>query len=245
MTVTQVVVVVLAAALAAVVKGTTGMGYPLTLIPVLALFIDISDAVVIVAPSNLYLNASISWSLRGERHNARTLRPFVLTGAVGAAIGAVLLEFLPDRTLRLFVVSVIVVFVANRFRRQSTELSPKLADRLAVPVGGIAGFSQGAAGLSGPLVIPWFMSLGLSRDTYIFCITWTFALTGLVQVVVFAIQGTFTMRLLLLGLALIPVALVMLPVGVLIRERISVELFERAVVGLLVISAASIVIRLF
>jgi uncharacterized membrane protein YfcA len=243
-TVTQIVIVVLAAAVAAVVKGTTGMGYPLTLIPVLALFIDISDAVVIVAPSNLYLNASISWSLRGERHNARTLRPFVLTGAVGAALGAVLLELLPDRTLRLFVVAVIVVFVVNRFRGEGTGLSPRLADRLAAPVGGVAGFSQGAAGLSGPLVIPWFLSLGLSRDTYIFCITWTFALTGMVQIVVFAIQGTFTLRLLLLGLGLIPVALAMLPIGVLIRERISVQVFERAVVGMLIISAASIVIRL-
>jgi uncharacterized membrane protein YfcA len=239
-----VIVALVAAAIASLIKSTTGMGYPLVLIPVLALFMDITDAVVIVAPSNLYLNGLVAWNVRGYRHEARTLRPFVTAGLIGAAIGAILLPVAPDRALRWLVVGVIAFFVVNRLRGERRVLSPKLADRLAVPVGGTAGLLQGAAGLSGPIVIPWFLSLGLPRDTYIYCITTVFALTGTTQLLVFAVQGTFTLRLFTLGVALIPVALLITPLGIRLRERIPLLVFERAVVALLIASAASIVVRL-
>jgi len=244
MSTTEVVVVLAAAAIAAMVKGTTGMGYPLVLIPVLALFIDVADAVVIVAPSNLYLNASMAWTVRQHRHHARTLRPFVAGGLGGAALGAILLSSLPDRTLRWLLVGVIVLFVLNRVLGERTDLAADLAARLAAPVGAVAGFFQGASGLSGPIVVPWFLSLGLSRETYIFCITTAFGYAGAMQLVVFAVQGTFTVNLFLLGLALIPIALASMPVGVRFRQRIPIHVFENAVVILLIGSATSIVIRL-
>ena len=244
MSVTEVIVVFAVAAIAALVKSTTGMGYPLVLIPVLALFINIADAVVIIAPSNLYLNASLAWNVRRHRHQARTLRRFVGGGLVGAATGAVMLASLPERALRLLLVGVIVLFVLNRLLGERTDVSSGLAARLAAPVGAVAGFFQGASGISGPIVSPWFLSLGLTRDTYVFCITSVFACTGGMQMFIFGVHGTFTVKLLLLGLALIPIALVAMPVGMRLRQRLPVHMFENAVVLLLVGSAVSIVIRL-
>ena len=133
MTATQVIVVLVAAAVAALIKSTTGMGYPLVLIPVLALFIDIADAVVIVAPSNLWLNGSLAWNVREGRHEARTLGAFAGAGLVGAVVGALLLTALPDRALRGILVGVIVLFLANRLRGQPANLSPRVADRRAAP----------------------------------------------------------------------------------------------------------------
>jgi len=55
-TTTEIIFVLLVGGFASIVKSVTGFGYPIVLLPVLALFLDISDAVIIVAPSNLFLN---------------------------------------------------------------------------------------------------------------------------------------------------------------------------------------------
>ena len=91
----------------------------------------------------------------------------------------------------------------------------------------------------------WFLSLRLSRDAFVFSVTAVFALNGIAQIVVLAIQGLFVPDLLWPGLALIPLTLFFAPVGLKIRERVSVPAFERFTMALLAASAMSIFIRLF
>ena len=76
MTTSEIVLVLLVGAAAALLKSITGVGYPLTLLPMLALFMDVSDAVVIVAPSNLFLNVKLVWGMQDERKNTITLPAF-------------------------------------------------------------------------------------------------------------------------------------------------------------------------
>lgn len=244
MSTTEIVVVVLVAAVASLVKSITGIGYPLVLIPVLALFMDVAEAVVIVAPPNFFLNGRLIWSMRDDRPQVDTLPRFVIASAAGAVVGAVLLPNLPDTALRVVLIGVIVLFVGNYLRGRTFSLTETRARQLAPAVGGIAGVFQGAASISGPIVTPWFLSLGLARDAYIFGVAVVFALTGIVQAVVFTIQGTFTLGLLGLGVLLIPLAVLVFPVGVRIRERVSLKAFERLVLVLLAASAVSLLVRI-
>ena len=80
MTGDQVVLILSIAGFAAVVKSIAGFGYPLLLLPVLAQFIDVVDAVLIIAPSNLFLNLGIAWKLREHHGQATTLPVFTATG---------------------------------------------------------------------------------------------------------------------------------------------------------------------
>ena len=248
MSTSEIIVIVAVAAFAALLKSVTGMGYPLVLVPALALFIDITEAIVLVAPSNLVLNAQMSWGARAERNNARTLRPFLAGGVVGSVIGALLLPVLPDRLLRLLLVGIIVLFLANRLRRKqrteaSSDSSPAQNDSLAPIVGGIAGVFQGAAGISGPVVTPWFLSRRISVDAFVFAITFTFALTGAVQLVVIAVGAQFGSQL-LLGLALIPIVLLVVPLGSALRRRMKTSAFENLVLLILAAAAISLVVRM-
>ena len=72
-----------------------------------------------------------------------------------------------------------------------------------------------------------------------------FAVNGITQIVVLAIQGLFVPDLLWPALALIPLTLFFVPVGLKIRERVSIPAFERFTMTLLAASALSIFIRLF
>ena len=109
-------------------------------------------------------------------------------------IGALALPHLRDETLRWVIVGFIMVFLLNQLTSKALVISEPRGQTLAPWVGSVTGFFQGATGLSGPIVIPWFMSLGLRRDTYIFAVSAVFGLTGLLQIVVFAGPGSVHRR---------------------------------------------------
>lgn len=245
MTTTEIIIVLLVGGVAALIKSTTGMGYPLVLIPVLALFIDVAEAIVIVTPSNLVLNLRLVGDTRAEWKNAKTLPRFLGGGIVGAVIGTLLLPTLPNNLLRGLLVLVIVLFLVNQFRTARVDLSDERSRQFAPVVGTIAGMFQGGAGVSGPIVTPWVLSLGLSQSAYVMSIAFVFALTGIAQIIVLAVQGLFTAELLGLGLALIPLSLLAFPIGVATRQRISLEAFHRIVLVMLGLSAVSLLARMF
>lgn len=245
MSTTEIIVVFAAAAFAALVKSTAGMGYPIVLLPVLALFIDISDAIILVAASNLALNAVLMFEGRRNRAESIGLRPFIAASMVGAVAGALLLPVLPGTVLRLMLVGVIAVFVVTRVRAPSVTIPADTATRWSPAVGGLAGLFQGAAGVSGPIVTPWFLSLGLTREAFVYSITAAFLVSGVAQIIALAAQGLFVGDVLWLGLALVPLVLVILPIGLRIRDRLSLPTFERVILVILVASGVSILVRMF
>jgi len=241
----QMAIVLAVAGFAAVVKSTTGFGYPLLLLPTLAQFTDVVDAVLIIVPSNLFLNLGIVWKLREQRSLAKTLKVFTTTGIVGAVIGTLLLPSVPVETFRLILLIVLVAFLFNRLSGLKFTMADETAYRFAPLVGGVAGITQGAAGVSGPLVTPWFLSVDTQRDTFIFSIASFFAVTQMGQVAVASIGQLFTTEILVVGLLIVPLGMISLPIGTYLRERISLEAFERVVIVLLSLVAISLVIRLF
>lgn len=245
MSTAELVVVILAAVLAALVKSTVGMGYPLVLLPALVLFMDVADAIIIVAPSNLVLNVSLMWGTRTAAPESPTLARFLWASVAGGAAGALVLTVIPDTALRLLLVGMIVAFLVGRGRSAAWTLGRSRALALAPLLGLIAGLFQGATGVSGPVVSAWFLSQRLVRNAFIVSITAAFTFSGLAQIVVLAVRGEFTRELLAVGLLLVPVAMLLTPIGVRLRERLSVARFESAVVMLLALSALSIVARMF
>lgn len=229
--------------IAAFAKSVTGMGFPLLLIPALAMFMDVADAIVIVAPANLYLNGSLIWETRADPHETVGLRSFLIGSIVGGGLGGLLLPSLPDVALRWILIVIVAVFLANRLRSPDWAIDRSQARRLSPIVGTVSGVFQGAAGISGPIVVPWFLSLRLPRHSFVMSTAAAFGLSGAAQVVSLATQGVFTVELLALGFVLIVAALVVFPLGIRARRLLPAAAFERLVIGLLVISAVSMMAR--
>lgn len=243
MTGDQLLLILVIGGFAAVVKSIAGFGYPLLLLPVLAQFIDVVDAVLIVAPSNLFLNLGIAWKLRHHHGDATTLKVFSLTGLAGAIGGTLLLPLLPVQAFRLILLIILVAFLVNRISGFKFTFDERTAHRLAPAVGSVAGLFQGAAGVSGPIVTPWFLSIDIERDTFVYSIAAFFALTQIGQMVVAAADQLYTRDSLTIGLLLVPLSVISLPIGAFIRERISGVAFERVVICLLAVSATTLLLR--
>lgn len=241
----EVAILVALAVFAALIKSVAGMGYPIIILPILALFIDIADAIVVVAPANLAMNVMLMWNVRAEARSSPTLRRFLGWSVVFGIIGSLAVPVLSERVLRLLLVSIVGLYLLNRLRAPQFSLSPDRGRRLAPLAGSLAGLSQGATGVSGPIVTPWFLSQGLERDAFVFSITAAFCLSGGAQLVGLAAQGLYTDDVLGPSLLIIPVSLAAIPIGLGVRRRVSTSSFERLVVAILVFSAVTILARLF
>lgn len=237
------VVIIVASALGAGIKGVTGLGYPIIAIPLIALALGIEDAVVIVAVPNLAANAYLCFEARDARHETRDLPRLVTAGILGSIIGTIALVHLPETPLLLALAATVVAFVVLFLREPELQIPPATSRRWSPVAGGLAGLMQGSVGVSGPVVATWLHGYRLGPRPYVYAITLIFGITGATQLVVLLGQGAFDReRVVGAAIAAVPVA-IMTPVGLALRARLAGPAFERAVLVVLAASAASLVVR--
>lgn len=234
------VVIFVAIALGALIKGVTGSGLPQIAIPVMAIFLGVERSVVIMAIPGIVSNGWLMWRFRAHLPKTRDLPLLLPTGAVGAVAGTWLLKALDPRILSGVLAAIILVYVVVKWRRPELELSPATTRRLSPPVGLAAGTLQGATGISGPLVTTWLHSYRLAPPVYVIALVTMFQVFGAVQAVSLVGLGLFTPSRVVEGvLALIPM-LLFLPIGARMATRMSARTFDVWILVLLAASAAKL-----
>jgi len=137
--ISAILAIAVALSLGGLLKGATGMGTPVVAVPVMAAFVDVKLAVVVMVIPNLATNL---WQLR-QHHQHRLgqgfATRFALGGAVGAVLGTLLLVMLPARALSLIVAGAVVLYVLLRLMRPDFRLPLATAAPWAVPASMAAG----------------------------------------------------------------------------------------------------------
>jgi uncharacterized membrane protein YfcA len=241
-TATQVLVVVLASFAGALVKGVTGLGYPVIAVPLISIAIGVEDAVILIALPNLAANSWLWWESRDARAQTRDLNVLVGFGILGAVAGTLALDRLPEEPLLLLLAATVLIFVVRILRHPDLRLSSATARRWSPAVGSVVGVLQGAIGVSGPVVATWIAGYRLAPRAYVRSVTFIFGVTGLTQIVVLASQGAFTVDR-LPGMAWAAAAVVVAtPIGIGLRSRLAGPAFERVVLVFLAFSAVLLVV---
>lgn len=232
------VVIVAAIALGAFVKGATGSGLPMIAIPVMAAFLGVERAVVLMAIPGVVSNTWLLCVHRQRLPDTRDLPTLLLTGIVGAVTGTWLLKTLDPRVLSLVLSAVVVGYVLTFVTRPGFRLRPELTRYLSAPVGGAAGALQGATGISGPLLATYLHAYRLERAVYVVSITTLYLVFSVAQVFSLAGLGLYSpARLRDSLLALLP--MLVLPLGNLVARRLSREAFDYTVLAVLLLAAAT------
>jgi len=228
----------------ALTKSVTGLGLPLIAIPVMALFIDVVDAVVVMSIPTVTANALLVAEHRAAWPEARPrVAMMVATGVIGAVAGAFLLAQLDPRILTLTLAALVLGYVATRLIRSDFEWPPAVA-RYGTPwVGMLSGVLQGATGISGPLLATWMHGLGLARRLFVFSLTLLFTVLGLAQLAGLTFVGLWTWERLGTSLAALIPVLVVMPIGMRLARGLAAEVFDKAVLVVLCVSALALVAR--
>jgi len=240
----ELAIVLMAVVIGAIAKAITGMGLPLIAIPIASLFIDVNDAIVVIAFPNVLANAYLAGRERHRYAETRDLPTLAIAGVIGAIGGALLLVNIPEQPLVLAVIVAIVGYVVLFFAHPELRVGPTRSARLAPVVGGVGGVFQGAVGISGPIVGSWIHSYRLPRGAHILSVTSLFFITGLAQLIVLIGSGELSGRVVATLLACIPV-FAAIPIGTRLRDSVSVRGFALAIVGMLVVSAFALSIQTF
>jgi uncharacterized protein len=237
----ELAVIVAAMALGGFVKGATGVGLPQITIPVMAIFLGVQHAVVVMAIPGIVANAWLLWRHREYLRLTRDLPALLGAGIVGTALGTFGLQALDSRVLGLVVAGVILLYVVIVLARSDVALPPALTRYTSPPVGLVAGMMQGSTGMSGPVVSTYLHSYRLGKETFVVSVVTLFQVYALTQAVTLVSLGLYTTRLLVESLlALLPLAAAV-PLGAWFSGRLSRRGFDVFVLVVLLLTATKLV----
>lgn len=237
----ELAIILVAMAVGSFVKGVTGSGLPQIAIPVMATFMGVEPAVVVMAIPGIVTNTWLLGTHREHRVDTRDLPALLVTGIAGAVVGTWLLKSLDNSTLSLVLAGVIVLYVIVFLARPHLSV-PAVVTRYTSPgVGLVAGVLQGSTGISGPVLMTYLHSFRLSKEAYVFSITLLFQVYSVVQTATLVWLGLFTRtRLIYSVLSLIPIML-LLAAGAHVAKSLSRRTFDYVVLALMFTTAMKLV----
>lgn len=175
----------------------------------------------------------------------RHLLPAMLPGII---VGTVILNFIDDGTLRLWIGILILVLVALQlivsWRARGKE--PELKHHHPVitwATGGAAGIATMTANAAGPITTLYLLSAGVNKKMFLGTAAWYYAIGNLVKVPFSAGIGLLPSTTLLLTAMLAPVVIVGGLIGRAVVRKLNQKWFTRAVLAGSVIAAIAVLLR--
>jgi uncharacterized membrane protein YfcA len=208
--------------LASLLGSVAGSGGTALLLPVLALYFGVRDAIPILTIANLSSNLGRVW-FNWREISTPVVGWFSLGSIPLALTGAMLFVMTPPMLLMRILGAFLLLTVA--WRRFSVRPPKFSSARWFVPLGAVFGLLNGLLEGVGPLMAPFFLAYGLVRGAYI----GTDALaTTLMQISKLSVLGGMNMieiNILTSGLTLVPFMIGGAFAGKKIVDRISESLF--------------------
>ena len=217
---------------AGIAQAVTGFGLALAAMPLLVLFIHPEQAVMIAVAVGAVITA-IAWRRERAHVDMASARRLTGYGVLGLPFGLLALTLLSQRLLTVLVaVTVLTLVIATRLR-------------LRIPSGptavGVAGVASGAlltaTAMNGPPLVLVLQAAGHPARTFRATLQAVFCLQDLLALVAFAVLGSYDLVVAAGSLGGVVGVRVGWAIGERIFDRLRPQTFQRAVAGLLVVSA--------
>jgi len=230
--------VTVACLLSGFAHGALGFGFPIVATPIVALVIDIKSAIALLAPLTLVL-AVIS-ALRGGPL-ITILREFwfvPVATALGAWLGTRILIAAPSEPFVLILALVILLYLnLDRLGRGRSELVQRLRPAFGMGFGFVAGIFEAVANVAGPVLLIYFMLLGLAPVQIIQTLNLCFSMGKASQTLTWAASGEIAGTTWLVIGALVLPCVAALFAGMRLRDRIDAVTYRRWLRGALWVMA--------
>ena len=230
--------------LAAFVKGTTGMGFPVIATPTVALLLDIRTAVTILIIPNLVMDLTQIFRGRLPYEIFRRFSGMFLSTVIGVFLGTMVLASLPLWILNLTLGIIVLSFVAANFFRPEFHIPPHQERKLSPLMGLIGGFLNGMTNAAGPVLAIYLYSLRLPKVDFVKSIATIFIVTKTSQLVAVSTWNLLNASTLKLSLTVTLVVLAGFYAGLKTQDWVNQRLFNRGlltllfVIGLVLIGSA-------
>ncbi|OGA17772.1 MAG: hypothetical protein A3I63_09895 [Betaproteobacteria bacterium RIFCSPLOWO2_02_FULL_66_14] len=220
---------VLGVVLFGVSKGGFAGGFGIVAVPLMALAIPPAQAAAVMLPILLCMDVGAVWAYR-RRWSRELIRILLPAGLAGTAIGTVAFRHLSSDGVRILLGAIAIGFVLYRVLRRA-ERSAVQPPSVAKGVfwGTLSGATSFIAHSGGPPISVYLLPLRLAPSTLVGTVAVLFAALNWSKVLPYWWLGLFSTQNLLTSLALVPVGLSGVALGVWLHRRVNEVLFYRLI----------------
>ncbi len=210
---------------AGVVRGFSGFGAGLIMVPLLSLMLGPVTAVPIVVL--IEVAGSVQLVPSALRHvRWKVIAPLVLAAGAMIPLGGTMLKSLDAQMMMRGISGLVLIFAIVLWIGWRYQANPSLPVTLAI--GATSGLLTGSAGIGGPPVVLFFLSGPLGAPGTRANLICYFAFTQLTALISFAAYGLLESRVLISAAILVPTFLVATWLGSRLFGKIDELWFRRA-----------------
>lgn len=226
---------------AALVKGTTGLGFSTTALPLLVLAVGLEQALALVLLPSLTSNVLVMRSAGHFRETLVRFWPMFAATVPGVVLGLWILGGTDTAYLVMILGLVLVAYALHGLTGARVALPEKTARRLQPASGFCTGLINGMTGSQIMPLLPFLLSQHLTPDRLVQAMNISFTLSSLIMVVGLSHLGHLTPASLAVSGAGLLIVLAGTMLGARVRRRLSPQAFRVAVLALLLVLGAGLV----
>jgi hypothetical protein len=227
--------------ISSLVHGSIGFGFPMIATPLLAMVTDIKTAIVYIAIPTLLINLISIYSEGNFLQAVKRFYPLAITAMVGSGIGTLILIFTNTDFFKLLLaLSIFLYLFIQKFKIQMHWIEKK--KRLSIVVFGfLAGLVGGLTNAMSSILIIYSIESKHTRKEIIQSTNLCFLFGKIIQIVLFAIHGSFNQKLLMVSSSSLLVVALAMFVGLKIKNKIPHEMYKKVIQIVLFIIASVLV----
>lgn len=237
-TTAQLIVVGLAVGVAAFVQVLAGFGFALLCMPIMTLAIPVEKAVVVSTVLSALTTSWQSWFLRKDAEGP-LVRRLTLSAYVGMPLGLVILEVVPDTSLKI--VLGVSVLMATLMLARRLDLR-HVGRGMDVGLGFVSGVLNTSLSTNGPPLVFDLQARHLDATRFRATISAVFALCNVGALTLFIVRGKITSEGLHAAAIALPAWLVGQLIGWPIRKHMHGERFRVMVLVLLALAGTTTIV---
>jgi len=229
--------------LAAFIHGSIGFGFPMVATPLLALSTDIQTAIVLTLIPTLLVNLISIISEGNILVAARRHFSLALLAMLGSAVGTqILLTVNSDIFEVLLGVVIIIYLLAEKIKLKFSWIreQPKFSK---FTFGLSAGIIGGLTNVMAPVLIIYSLESKYSKSDTVQAANFCFLLGKIIQIFLFTINGAFTLNDLSTSSIMLLVTSLALYVGIAVKKKIQLRVYQKILRALLFTLAAVLLIQ--
>ncbi len=229
---------------AGVVKGTTGFGITLIVVPILVMVATPREAIVLNSLPVLMMNIATAASTVREWRELRRVRWMLPIAFVCVPFGVNLLLWVDPEPMRAAIGAMIVLFISMRLSGwRPPVISEGGQKALGAGMGALIGLIFGAIMMPVAFIIFYLNVLRLNREAFVFLLNTIAAALSIIQVSTFAAHNLYAEGAWSSSALMLLPALAGLYAGTRLRRSLSERVFERLVLGLLAVAGLILIVR--
>ena len=231
-------------ALAGMVHGALGLGFPLVATPIVAVILDVRSAILLTLLPTVVVNIATIVGSANYVTSVRQHVPLIVAALAGSLLGAYVLAISDPNPFRLMLALLIGLFL---WVSHTNKVPRKWLQANVLPAmlifGLLSGFSTGTTNVMVAVLIIFFIAMETARPIMVPALNTCFMVGKLSQIVVLSAAGLVSMALLIETTSLALTGLASLLVGQRIRDKIPVATYKRLLHILLAGLAATLLLQ--